>query len=94
MIQAAQLTLPIPKSLQKNEKGNYCDSAALPIRAADGTVPETESMNFGIGQTGYLEICEGKVSLAVDAMTIHNEYVERLAEELKPKPPWWQFWKK
>lgn len=70
-----------------------CAGAPLPKRdPATGVIPYADLVGFGIRQTGQLELCEGKRALAVDSDKIHNEYVERLEKELKPKKPWYKIW--
>ncbi len=44
---------------------------------------------FGARQTAKLEICEAKRALGVDAMDLHNAYVDRLVSDLRP-PTFWE----
>lgn len=44
---------------------------------------------FGARQTARLEVCEGKRKLAVDALDLHNAYVDKLVSELAPKKGFW-----
>jgi hypothetical protein len=39
---------------------------------------------FGVDQTGSLEVCDRKRALGVAAMDLHNIYIDRLADNLKP----------
>ena len=43
-------------------------------------------------QTTKLELCDGKRALAVGALDLHNGYVDRLVNDLRPKH-WWEFWR-
>jgi hypothetical protein len=47
---------------------------------------------FGARQTSRLEMCDQKRALGVEAMDLHNTYVDRLVGDLSPKP-WWKFWR-
>jgi hypothetical protein len=65
-----------------------CAAAELPTGKPD----EQDYQVFGIRQTGMLEKCEDRRALGVEAMDLHNAYVDRLVSDLKPHH-WWQVWK-
>lgn len=44
---------------------------------------------FGIRQTAKLETCDRKRALGVAAMDLHNAYVDRLVDEVRP-PTFWE----
>ncbi len=62
-----------------------CAGAKLPPMPA---ASEADHQVFGLMQTGQLEICETKRALAVEAGDLHNRYVERLVDDLRPKTFW------
>lgn len=81
---AANLKVQVPAEARKP-----CEGAPLPTGPKPG---EPEYQVFGIRQTTKLELCDGKRALAVEASDLHNQYVDRLVKDLKPRP-WYQFWR-
>jgi hypothetical protein len=80
---AANLKIPVPPLAREP-----CDAAELPAGPKPG---EVDYQVFGVRQTGRLEMCEEKRALGVSAMDLHNAYVDRLVNDLRPRP-WWRFW--
>jgi hypothetical protein len=81
---AANLKIPVPSLVREP-----CEAAELP---PGPKLDEADYQVFGARQTGRLETCEEKRALGVSAMDLHNEYVERLVSDLRPRP-WWRFWR-
>jgi hypothetical protein len=78
---AASLKADVPPLAREK-----CAGAPLPA----GPKPtETDYQVFGVRQTAKLEACEGKRALAVAAADMHNAYVDRLVEDLRP-PTFWE----
>lgn len=78
---AANLKVEIPALAQER-----CEAAELPPAPSPG---EADYQVFGLRQTAQLEKCDYKRAVGVAAMQIHNRYVDRLVEELRP-PTLWQ----
>lgn len=49
-----------------------------------------EARAFGVLQTGYLDICDRRRELAVDAADLHNQGVKATVNKLRPKR-WYEF---
>lgn len=77
---AASLKVAVPPLVREP-----CEGAQLPPRKAS----EADLQVFGVRQTGKLEKCEDKRALGVEAMDLHNTYVDRLVTELRP-PTFWE----
>lgn len=65
-----------------------CAGTPLPAGPKPG---EADYQVFGLRQTLKVEQCDGKRALGVEAMDLHNRYVDRLVDDLAPRP-WWKFW--
>lgn len=63
-----------------------CVGAPLPPPPAPS---EVDYQVFGVRQTSKLAECENKRRLGVEAMDLHNRYVDKLTESLDP-PSLWQ----
>lgn len=73
---AASLKVAVPPLARER-----CEGAELPKGPAPG---EVDYQVFGVRQTAKLEKCEDKRALGVAAADLHNAYVDRLAERLRP----------
>lgn len=61
-----------------------CEAASLPPAKAS----EVDYQVFGVRQTAKLEKCDDKRALGVQAMDLHNAYVDRLVDTLRPTTLW------
>jgi hypothetical protein len=90
VVTATAANLKVPE-LETDKKG--CKGAALPSKDLlddpDPKVREKAYAAFGVLQTGQLELCEGWGFLAVERIKLHNLYVGRLTNELRPLQ-WWE----
>lgn len=77
---AASLKVAVPPLVREP-----CEGAPLPPRKAS----EADYQVFGVRQTGKLEKCDDKRALGVQAMDLHNAYVDRLVTDLRP-PTFWE----
>ena len=77
---AASLKVSVPPLVRER-----CEGAELPPPRAG----ETDYQVFGVRQTGKLEKCDDKRALGVAAMDLHNTYVERLVDAVRP-PTFWE----
>jgi len=78
---AASLKVEVPPTVREK-----CVGAELPPPPKPS---EKDYQVFGARQTTKLELCEGKRALAVDAMDLHNTYVDRLVDAVRP-PTFWE----
>lgn len=74
---ASDMKVAIPAEARKS-----CGDLAAPLPEPPPDKPKLAA--FGVGQTGALEICDQRRALGVAAGDLHNLYVDRLAEGLKP----------
>lgn len=79
---AASGKIDIPPEVDKR-----CTGAALPARRS-----LEMALAFGYAQTERLEVCDERRALGAAAMHQHNERIDELVKELKPKH-WWEFWR-
>lgn len=77
---AADLKVVIPDRAREP-----CAAAPLPPYPS---ASEIDHQAFGAEQTGQLEVCDTKRALAVAAGDLHNIYVDRLVETVKPRSMW------
>lgn len=66
-----------------------CEAAALPKATNSVAEALAEARAFGTLQTGYLDICDKRRELAVDAADLHNQGVKKVVNELRPLR-WWE----
>lgn len=78
--EASQLKVIIPDAARRS-----CQNDAAPLPPAPPlNASEADYAAFGRLQTGALEICDRRRALGVAAGDLHNLYVDRLAETLRP----------
>ena len=62
-----------------------CLGSQLPPPPTPG---EEDYQVYGVRMVGAVEKCDDKRALGVAAMDLHNAYVDRLGERLRPKTFW------
>lgn len=77
---AANLKIAVPPLARE-----ACAPAELP---APPSPAEADYQVFGVRQTAALQTCNYKRAVGVAAMDLHNAYVDRLVDELRPPTLW------
>lgn len=81
IVTATAANLKVP---ELEDDSRPCPGAALP-KSDDAK----SYAAFGVLQTGQLELCDGRRALAVERIKLHNLYVARLTNDLRPLR-WWE----
>lgn len=84
LAQAANNEVKVPESARA-----ACDAAPLPAYTNSPAEALGEARAYGTLQTGYLDICDKRRKLAVDAADLHNQGVKKVVNELRPLR-WWE----